>query len=184
MDTPVTALIQRGWRVLRAVDPILALALAVLCGARIFQVAILDPATERLHALEERVASITTPAPPTFENSNASPAEKLGAFYAHFQRDLKLSDWLARFYDVADRAGVRITQVEYRPLEERDAPLRRMEIVLPLAGDYGRIRAFAEGVLTAIPIASLDHIAFRRSAPAQGEVEAELKFTLHRTMTP
>jgi hypothetical protein len=184
VDTPLTALLRRSRILLRGLDPVTTLALALLCGAAIFQVAVLDPAAERLRTLEARWAAITTPAPLSLETSRTSPAEKLGAFYAHFQRDLKLSDWLARFHDVADRAGVRITQVEYRLLEDRDAPLRRMEIVLPLTGDYGRIRAFAEGVLTAIPIASLDHIAFRRSAPAQGDVEAELKFTLHRTMTP
>lgn len=176
----------RARAALQAVDPVTMLALALLAAALLFQVNVIDPAAERLRALHEMVTRAQSSATTVFNppGMQAQPAEKLGVFYAHFRRELKLSDWLARFHDVAERAGVRIMQADYRTLEERDAPLTRTEVVLPLTGDYGKIRAFAEGVLTAIPIASLDHIAFRRAAPAQGEVEAELRFTLHRTATP
>ena len=176
----------RAQSALQTVDPVTVLTAALLAAALLFQVRVLDPAEERLRALHEIMSRAHASSGPVLNatGQHARPAEKLGVFYAHFRRELKLSDWLAHFHDVADRAGVRIMQADYRILEERDAPLTRTEVILPLTGDYGKIRAFAEGVLTAIPIASLDHIAFRRTAAAQGEVEAELRFTLYRTATP
>lgn len=173
-------------RLKEALPPVTLAALVVLVAAVIVHVLIVRPGAARLEALREALdrhqlhASGMTLGQP----AGRRPAQKLGEFYAFFRSDLRLSDWLARLYEIADRAGVRVPQAEYRLSDASDTPLTRYEIQLPVAGDYGKVRSFAAGVLNAVPIASLDHIAFRRVKTNQGEVEAELRFTLHLATPP
>jgi hypothetical protein len=154
----------------------------LLLAALAFHVLVVQPGETRVDALREAVArrahsvrQVSMP-PPDMPNS---AADKLQAFYAFFHRGMNMSDWLARIYDVAERAGVSLQQGDYRLAESGDAPLDRYEVTLPVSGDYGKIRSFAEGVLNVIPVASLDHIAFRRQRPNQGDVDAEMRFTVY-----
>ncbi len=163
------------------VHPAAIAGIVLLVGAATFNGLFVEPGETKLQSLQEALARRSDPRVPDaipIRNTN-DPAVKLQSFYAFFRRDSRISDWLARIYDVADRAGVAPKQVDYRVLDDGAAPLLRYEVSLPLVGDYGTIRSFAEGVLNAVPVASLDHISFRRQRAAQGEIEAELKFTLY-----
>ena len=154
---------------------------ALLLSTLAFQFLIVQPREARLEAMREGVArraqSVHHVSMP--DGLPHSATEKLQAFYAFFRRERKMSDWLARIYDVAERAGVSLQQGDYRLIGSVDTALDRYEMTLPVTGDYGKIRSFAEGVLNAVPVASLDHIAFRRQRTNQSDVDAEMRFTVY-----
>lgn len=158
------------------------LALVVLCATAAFHVSVLQPAEARLDAaqrsLETRARGKAEPARVT---PQARIAADLGQFYAFFNGELSYVDWLARFYDAAGRAGVAPQRVEYRSTEPAGVPMVMQEITVPVTGEYAKIRAFAQGVLLNVPVASMDQITFRRAQANQTEVDADLRFTIYLT---
>ena len=57
--------------------------------------------------------------------------------------------------------------------------IERFEIVLPVTGTYGQLRAFLKRALGEIPVLSLDQMTLKRQSRNDAEVQAELKMTLH-----
>lgn len=158
------------------------IALTMLAATTFFYVSVLAPAEERLRGIEGAIAK-RRPAPELLTVSSqpgpTEPAAKLRAFYAFFDKGTPITEWLARLYAAAERAGVELKLADYRRIEPPDVPLLLQEVSLPVTGDYARIRAFTERVLGAVPVASLDHVSFRRPRVNVSQIEAELKFTLY-----
>lgn len=160
-------------------------ALAMLAATTFFYVSVLAPAEARLQALEDTIAKRkpnSSLVHVSYQPGPTEPAAKLRAFYAFFDKGIPFTEWLARLYAAAGRAGVELKLADYRRIEPAEVPLLLQEVTLPVTGDYARIRAFAEGVLSTVPVASLDHISLRRQRANVSLIEAELKFTfyLHR----
>jgi hypothetical protein len=155
------------------------LALSLLAATAAFYVLVLTPAERELQMLERAVAERQTAASPPATSATGGAAAQLADFYSFFDRKLTYAEWLARFYAVADERHIEVHRAEYKRLVRSDAPMILYEVSLPVTGDYSRIRAFAEGVLSAVPVISLDHITFRRVRTGSDEVDAELKFTFY-----
>jgi hypothetical protein len=165
--------------------PLQLAGLALLVTTGVFHVAVSRPAEQRLAALEQtlRERAVTIPFMPVQAGARDT-AQRLASFYAFFDQKLTFTDWLARFFDLAERAGVEPQAVEYRRAPREDVPLVLYEVSVPISGDYGKIRSFTEGVLNALPIVSLDHASFRRQRPNQEIVDAELRFTFYLPASP
>jgi hypothetical protein len=145
--------------------------------AMLHQVA-LKPLDARKESLERSADGARQQrADPNFVRT-ASASSKLAAFYRFFEREESTTDWLARLYALADKGGVTLQLAEYR-LTRGPGRLDRYEIALPLAGDYGQIRAFLENALIEIPVLSLDQVTFRRKRANDLTVETDVRLTLH-----
>lgn len=157
------------------------LAIVVLGAAAVFHGYAVKPAEERLEALERSIADRAPKARarPLRLTAQDEVAGRLGQFYAFFDGELSYVDWLARFYAAAASSGIATPRVEYRSVEPAGVPLVLHEVSIPVTGDYARIRAFTEGVLNNVPVASLDQITFRRARASEVEVEADLRFTFY-----
>jgi hypothetical protein len=158
-----------------------AVAIPIFAAAGALHVYAVKPAEQRLAALELSIDKRTekAAAPLSRLKGQTELAGRLGQFYAYFDGELSYVDWLARFYDVAERTGVNVQRVDYRTVEPAGIPLILHEVSVPITADYARVRAFSEGVLNAVPIASLDQITFRRQRANQAEVEADLRFSFY-----
>jgi len=157
-----------------------AAALILLAASAIFYASVLRPSEERLAQLERALGQRAAASQGLLVNGGQKDtAAKLAAFYAFFDRGLTYTDWLTRFYDIAARTGVQVLQAQYTRTARPDVPLVLYDVTLPVSGDYRNVRAFAEGVLSAIPVAALDHISFRRKEPGQDVIDADLKFTFY-----
>lgn len=157
------------------------LALAMLAATTFFYISVLAPAEARLQALEDSIAKRkpnSSLVQVSYQPGPTEPAAKLRAFYAFFDKSTLFTEWLSRLYAAAERAGVELKLADYRRIEPADVPLLLQEVTLPVTGDYARIRAFAEGVLGTVPVASLDHVSLRRPRVNMNQIEAELKFTI------
>jgi hypothetical protein len=86
---------------------------------------------------------------------------------------------LRRLFDAADKAGLELTQGEYRLTEIKDAHLRRYQLSLPVYGSYPEIRAFVAGALNADPALALSAIQLRRDSIESPDLDALLNFTLY-----
>ena len=156
------------------------LALALLAGTAVFLETNLRPLEiqgERLERSIERSSAPSRAADPSMIRT-ASPSAKLAAFYQFFQRDEEITDWLARLYALAEKAGVTMRNADYQ-LVAGPGKLDRYEIALPLSGDYAAIRAFLENALIEMPILSLDEVRFRRKRSNDPVVETDVRLTLH-----
>jgi hypothetical protein len=164
---------------LRRLPVVLAILVVVVSAA--FHVLAVRPAERRLASLEAALASRTpvVAVRPTSISAQSEIAARLGHFYAFFDSELSYADWLARFYDAAERTGVMTQRVEYRTTEPAGIPLVLHELSVPVTGDSSKIRSFCETVLSSIPVVSLDQITFRRPRATDAEVEADLRFTFY-----
>jgi hypothetical protein len=144
--------------------------LLALAGA--FLLLMLQPLQERARVLETALARAQP-------SAAAGASGGLGEFYRFFDTREQTTDWLARLHAIARATGVELASASYRS-SSPGGRLERYEIVLPLAGGYGRIREFLARALADIPVLSLDQMTLKRESRGEGVVQAELRLTLHR----
>lgn len=110
----------------------------------------------------------------------APSGQKLERFYDVLERPEAATDWLAKLYAISKATGVDMQSASYRTENAEKAPrLERYAIVLPVSGTYAQLRDFLGRALAEIPVLSLDQLSLRRESRAEGEVQAELRLTLH-----
>lgn len=151
-------------------------SLAVLAAAFTAQVAQVAPLRERSAWLAQELRAAKPPqdvVPPS-----TAPQAQLAAFYGFFERRESPDMWLAKLYAVAGAAGLDWRTADYRLAEARHR-LERYQVSLPVSGSYAQIRTFLEGALVEVPVASLDHISFRRKEASEPRVDAEIVLTLY-----
>lgn len=144
--------------------------LLALAGA--FLVLVLQPLQERARVLEAALARVEP-------SAAAGASAGLSEFYRYFDTPEQTTDWLARLHGIATATGVELASASYRS-SSPGGRLERYEIVLPLAGGYGRIRAFLARALADIPVLSLDQVSLKREERGARTVQAELRLSLHR----
>lgn len=108
----------------------------------------------------------------------ANVQDRVKAFYGFFPSRHDVPRWLAVVYKLADEEQLALSKGEYRYKERREGRLESMEIVLPVKGSYEKVRRFAARVLFEVPVIALDEIRFSRKEAGEGEVEADIRFTL------
>jgi hypothetical protein len=154
-------------------------ALVMLAGAAFFILG-LQP-LERRHAmlLEQSHSSLKRKANADRNLIPVSSSQgRLASFYAFFQRDELVTDYLAKLYAVAGQAGVEPRTAEYRLAESRSLRLTEYTISMPVTGSYSQIRTFLEHALDEIPVLVLDQASMRRKRVADHLVEADIRFTV------
>ncbi len=103
---------------------------------------------------------------------------QLDRFYDLFPPVDRLGTELERIYGLARESGLDLLQGDYR-VEKRSAGLVAYRVNLPVRGSYAQVRGFASAILTDLPIASIDALRFERKKPADAQLDAQLRLTLH-----
>jgi Tfp pilus assembly protein PilO len=106
------------------------------------------------------------------------PIQQLDTFYEFFPVVSTLPDWLLRLYAAAEKEGVTLELGDYKLIQEKGSRLARYQIMLPVKGSYGNIRAFIAAVLNDIPTAAVEDIALKRETIGAPALDARLKLTL------
>jgi len=151
---------------------IAALSLFILAGA--FMTLVLQPMKEKNRVLEARAGISRDLA--TVSGVNA--AEKVESVYEYLEKPEATTDWLAKLYAIGKATGVELQSANYKTTSA-GGRLQRYEIVLPLTGSYAQMRDFLKRSLAEIPVLSLDQIVLKRENRREGQVQAELRLTLH-----
>ncbi len=151
------------------------LGLVLLVGGLAADALVRQPLANRLAALDQRAGQAERDA----RRPAVAMATELGRFYKHFQREEDINDWLAVLYHAAEESGVELGVADYRLVAHPVLALASYEITVPLTGQYGTLRAFAETLLNNIPVASVDALRFARKRVGAGQVEAEMRLTIY-----
>ncbi|HTM61894.1 MAG TPA: GspMb/PilO family protein [Burkholderiales bacterium] len=110
--------------------------------------------------------------------SGVNAAEKVASVYEYLEKPEATTDWLAKLYAIGRATGVELQSANYKT-QSAGGRLQRYEIVLPLTGSYAQMRDFLKRSLAEIPVLSLDQIVLKRENRREGQVQAELRLTLH-----
>jgi hypothetical protein len=155
---------------------LLALGLVVLAFAS--NLFVVQPLQAKKAELENLLSARQKESP----GQPARSGEKLAGVYRHLDRDEATTDWLAKLYAIGKATGVELQSGSYRtapPAENAGGRIERYEIVLPVGGTYPQLRDFLGRALAEIPVLSLDQMSLKRESRSAGQVQAELKMTLH-----
>ncbi|WP_414450589.1 hypothetical protein AB4851_15755 [Burkholderia sp. 22PA0099] len=107
----------------------------------------------------------------------ALAADRLAGFYRGLGDSTHTGEIVQHLFEAAAAAGVTLDKAEYKPGHDGFGRFDTYTVVLPVKGDYARLRRFGETVLAAVPYAALDDMRFKRSSAEDAGVEANLRFT-------
>ena len=158
-------------RLTNALGPTGLIALALILASAAFSRLFVAP-------LESHAAALKNAARPAAQARHASSAGKVETVYRFLTREEAPTDALAKLHGIGVGTGVRLQSATYRT--HKEGRVERLEIALPLAGSYAQIRDFAARALAEIPAASLDQLTLKRESRASGELQAELRLTIHK----
>jgi hypothetical protein len=155
------------------------LAGALVLAAAALWLALLPTLATRVGEQSRQVARArVAPPPKPVVTAPALAAARLTAFYDALGDAAHSEQIVAQLFDAADATGVALDKAEYKPARESAGRFETYTIILPVKGDYARLRRFAEKVLLAVPYAALDDMRFRRNSASDPAVEASLRFTV------
>ncbi|WP_109477333.1 GspMb/PilO family protein [Paraburkholderia sp. C35] len=120
----------------------------------------------------------TAPPPKPVVTAPAMAAARLAAFYSALGDAAHSEQIVERLFDAAEESGVTLDKAEYKPARDTAGRFETYTIVLPVKGDYARLRRFCERVLLSVPYAALDDMRFKRSSANDATVEASLRLTV------
>lgn len=153
-------------------------SLLVFAAAYFFSA--LEPLVSELSSLKAEYATATKEAQQLGRTlqGRTNVRDRVKAFYEFFPSRRDVPRWLAVIYKLADEEELALSKGEYRYKERKEGRLESMEIVLPVKGSYEKVRRFTARVLFEVPVLALDEIEFSRKEAGEGEVEANIRFTL------
>lgn len=118
-------------------------------------------------------ATLALPAAPPSANEN------LALFHETLGEKRYAEQHVKVLFALAAKAGLSLSQGEYKPGYDKASRISSYQITLPVKGSYQAIWQFALSALRDLPFAALDDIGFRRENIGDAQVEARLRFTLY-----
>lgn len=136
----------------------------------------LQPLAQKIDALSALQASDATP---RARDPQADLAETLRQFAAAFPDEGELAGLLKRLYGLGERAGLRLTQGEYRYIAADALGMVQYRVTLPVRGRYPEIRQFIGAALAEVPWASVTQVHLQRERVGERRIDARIELTLH-----
>ncbi|MEC5396807.1 hypothetical protein [Uliginosibacterium sp. H1] len=170
------------WR--QGLGPVLLAGLLVLA---VVVWAVLVPAeSKRLEEVEQRQAEAERLAE-SGANEAAAAASRPSALAA-FRKILGDPEdgnvTIRQIFNIAQEAGVRLAQAEYRRLGDTSSAYSQMQVALPVKGSYSSIRRFSLLLLARQPSISIDQINLRRESNGGPEVEGQFILSVWQQPVP
>lgn len=158
------------------------LGIGVWVMAATFHLSAVLPAQQRLDEVRASAASLQQRIAQAGRQLNANertPAEQLAEFYRVFPDEASSPDWIGRIEAIAQDSGLSLDQGEYKPTRDTVGRLTRLQMTLPVRGEYRQIRRFLSGTGAAVPIVSLEQVQFERQKIGDPLVDAKIKLVLY-----
>lgn len=186
MNDLSSALLQIRWQTERLGTPG-KIGLALVVFSAVFFLAAVLPRQAESSALMLKAETMTARVkaePVAHEAEGIRPkimsgSQALKVFYAFFPNTDSTPFWISEVVQVAGKHGVEINGTEYRLDREKDVKLARYEMVLPIRGQYPRVRGFVADALHVVPAMALTDVAIKRESVGSELLEVNLKFNLY-----
>jgi Tfp pilus assembly protein PilO len=151
----------------------------VLCLGLYFSA--VQPAQQRLDAAHGSAVSLQArmaQAGLTLKDGARPLDEQLAAFYQVFPSEHEATDWIGKIAAIAERDGLSLQQAEYKADRDKAGKLTRLQMNLPLKGEYETLRKFLSDLHAEIPIVSLEQVQFERQKIGDPMVDAKLRLVI------
>jgi Tfp pilus assembly protein PilO len=113
-------------------------------------------------------------------SANERPAAvQLAEFYSAFPAERSSPDWIGTIAATAQSCGLSLDQGEYKPTRDKIGKLTRLQMTLPVRGEYRQIRQFLASTGVKVPIASLEQVQFERQKVGDPLVDAKIRLVLY-----
>ena len=155
------------------------LGVALVVFALAFYALGVRPLHKRAASLEKEVSALSAQIS-TRGGIAPRPTQRsqLSNFFAFFPVTEALPELLGKVQRAARDNSLQLEKGEYRLTQEREFPLARYQVTLPVKGTYPQVRGFVNDVLAAVPAAALEELALKREGAADPQVEARVRFTV------
>lgn len=108
-----------------------------------------------------------------------SPGTQLVEFYRIFPEERYSPQWMERLVELAGRNGLSLNEGEYKVTRDKVGRLMRLQMTLPVTGEYPQIRGFLAALPAEIPIIALESVHFTRQSVTDSTVDARVKLALY-----
>ncbi|MBI5889591.1 MAG: type 4a pilus biogenesis protein PilO [Nitrosomonadales bacterium] len=177
-------MLRRGLRMLGKPG---VLAIGMLCVLPPFYFSAIAPAQQRLEEARRSTLSLREQiqhASKSFDGSRATPAGQLEEFYRIFPEERSAPQWLKKLVELAGKNGLGLQEGEYKATRDKAGRLMRLQMVLPVKGEYRQIRRFLAALAVEIPIVALENVQFTRENVTDSSVEARIRLALFMEQSP
>lgn len=162
------------------------LAIGILVVYPPFYLSAIVPAQERLEVAQRGALSLHEQirhASESLGGARNTPAEQLAEFYRIFPEERSSPKWLGKLAALARKNGIALNEGEYKVMRDDRVRLMRFQMVLPVKGEYQKIRRFLAALPAEIPIIALENVQFSRQNVGDPGVAAQIKLTLYLEQT-
>ncbi|MGA7178378.1 MAG: type 4a pilus biogenesis protein PilO [Thiobacillaceae bacterium] len=135
----------------------------------------LEEIRQNTASLSERIAR----AGKTLRSGERPTAEQLTEFYRIFPDERTSVDVIGKIVAIAHGDGLSLDEGEYRVNPEKIGRLTRMQMILPVKGEYQQIRKFLADMGAAIPVVSLEQVQFQRQKVGDPLVDTNIRLVLY-----
>jgi len=118
---------------------------------------------------------------PNYASKTKAPllAQRHTAFMTTLAAKKDLPELIKTVFAEAQKAGLTLTQAEYKLSYQQDGGYYTYQMLAPVKGGYPSLRRFVDGVLNAIPAAALEEVTFKRDGIGSSTAEARLRFAFY-----
>jgi len=159
------------------------LSIFIIASTGVFHWLVLLPATSKLKANQATLHALQKRAEQSHlvSKKEKSPHDQLLQLYEFFpvNSEQTLSQALENLYVVANDHNLVIDKASYQLVTDLDNSLERYDTILPVKGEYTKLRQFITQLLRDEPYLSLDSVNFSRLSKEEPVVETQLEFSLY-----
>lgn len=158
------------------------LAIGMLVVFPPFYFSAVVPAQERLEAARRSTLSLkkqVRQAENSPDSIRRSSGDRLAEFYRSFPDERDFPLWLEKLAALAEKNGLSLNEGEYKASRAKAGRLMRLQVMLPLKGDYAQMRSFLAALHQEIPSIALENVQFTRQNVVDSTVEAEIRLVLY-----
>jgi hypothetical protein len=152
--------------------------IGLLFAVSVFHFSAIVPAQARLDEAQRSALALREQTGQSPQGALRSPDEELEQYYRIFPDERTSPQWLAKLAALAKKNGLRLDEGEYKATHDKTGRLMRLQIVLPVNGEYRQIRRFLAALPGEIPIAALENVQFSRRKVGDSKVEARIRLAL------
>lgn len=159
------------------------LAVGLLAVLPPFYFSAIVPAQERLDAARRGALMLGEQAGKPSGDAGRAPVAQLAGFYRNFPAERDAPQWLEKLDALAAKNGIDLNEGEYKATPDKVGRLTRLQMLLPVTGEYQQIRGFLVALPAEIPAIALENVSFMRQTVADPTVAAQIRLVLYLERT-
>ncbi|HLP97443.1 MAG TPA: GspMb/PilO family protein [Sideroxyarcus sp.] len=156
-------------------------AIGIMAAFPPFYLSVIAEAQERLESVRHSTLALRqqNAADGAAGETGGTPVDQLAAFYRMFPAERDTPQRLKQLAALAEKNGLSLDEGEFEVVQAPGGRLLRLRMVLPVKGEYPRIRGFLAALPAEIPGIALENVQFSRQNVTDPAVAAQIRLALY-----